>query len=353
MRDTALPIRASILRGLSGLVSRAGGAGTELLEAYGFDESKIVEGNAFVSLKSVEGLLEAAARHFAVPDLGLRMAAQQDLHMIGPLAIAMENSRTIGEAIGCASRYLFAYSPAISLEEIEDPLESPEIVGLRFATTTMNASPQTIDYGIGIVHRVLTLINGHRPYGLRSVQLPHPRLASERAYWDYFGAHVRFDCPSAVLRVTNRLASMPVSGGNELLRDIAIDYLETHFRHREVPISDLVAAILGEQLGFDGPDLSKVARLLSLHPRSLQRALSEEDTTFTGVVDRVRRSQALDLITTTDMSFSRIAARLGMREQSSLTRAVRRWFDTSPSKLRHAGQELKDQSPWGQSPPPR
>ncbi|MFI7300270.1 helix-turn-helix transcriptional regulator [Streptomyces sp. NPDC050121] len=136
---------------------------------------------------------------------------------------------------------------------------------------------------------------------------------------------------------------MPVSGGNALLRDTAIGYLDTHFGRKDLPISDLVAAILSEQHGSDYPDLSKVARLLSLHPRSLQRSLSAEGTTFIGVVDRVRRGQAFDLITTTDLSFSHIAARLGMHEQASLTRAVRRWFDTSPS-VRRTGQEPKSHS---------
>ncbi|GGS24371.1 HTH-type transcriptional regulator VirS [Streptomyces humidus] len=345
MRDTDLPVRASALRGLSAIVSEVGGPGHELLAAYGFDEAKIAEGNSFVSVRLAERVLEEAAGRFALPDLGLRMAAQQDLHMLGPLAIAMENSRTIGEAVGCASRYLFVFSPAISLEEIEDPLGTPGMIGLRYASTTTNTSPQSIDYGIGIVHRVLKLVNGGAPYGLRSVQLPHARLATESAYQEYFGAEVRFECPSAVLRVPNQLCSVPVSGGNNLLRDIAIGYLQTHFGNSGAPISELVAASLSEQHGSDYPDLSKVARLLRLHPRSLQRSLSKEGTTFSGVVDRVRRTQALDLITTTDLSFSHIAAALGMHEQSSLTRAVRRWFDTSPSGLRRAGQKPKGHFP--------
>ncbi|WP_406432163.1 AraC family transcriptional regulator [Streptomyces sp. NBC_00631] len=342
VHDTGLPIRASVLRGLPALVG--GDRGASLLAAYGFDEAKIVEGNSFISFRQVERVLEAVADRFALPDLGLRMAAQQDLHVVGALAIAMENARTMGEAISCSSRYLFAYSPAISVEEIEDPLGNPAVAGLRYATRTMTkASPQLLDYGIGIVHRMLVLVNAGAPYGLQSVQLPHSRVAKDSAYRAFFGAAVTFDCPSAVLRIPSRLASMPVSGGNDLLRAIAIDYLETHFGHKDVPISDLVTAILSEQPGFDGPDLAKVARLLSLHPRSLQRSLSQEGMTFTGVVDRVRRSQALDLITTTNLPFSQIAARLGMREQSSFTRAVRRWFDTSPSKLRRAAQTPKGQ----------
>ena len=222
----------------------------------------------------------------------------------------------------------------MSLEPIADPSGSPDVVGLRYRLGTANASPQTTDYGIGIVHRVLVLINGGAPYGLRSVQLPHIRLASEAVYRDFFGAPVRFDANNAVLRVPRRFLLAPVSGGNELLREIAINYLETHSRHEQLPIADLVAEIIADHLGFDSPDLTKVARLLKLHPRTLQRLLSREGRTFNEIVDEVRQTQTLNLITTTGLSFSQIATRVGMREQSSLARAVRRWFNTSPSRLR-------------------
>ena len=99
-----------------------------------------------------------------------------------------------------------------------------------------------------------------------------------------------------------------------------------------------MAEIVVDHLGFDTPDLSKVARLLKLHPRTLQRILSAEGTSFNNIVDEVRQNQTLKLITTTQLSFSQIATRVGMREQSSLARAVRRWFNTSPSRLRDETQ---------------
>jgi AraC-like DNA-binding protein len=166
------------------------------------------------------------------------------------------------------------------------------------------------------------------------VQLPHPPLAPETVYKDFFAAPVTFGSTSAVLRVPRQLLFAPVSGGNDLLRDMAIDYLETHFGRKGLPVSDLVAEIVVDHLGFDTPDLSKVARLLKLHPRTLQRILSAEGTSFNNIVDEVRRDQTLKLITTTHLSFSQISTRVGMREQSSLARAVRRWFNTSPSRLR-------------------
>jgi len=334
LRDTDLPIRASVLRGLPELIDDLGGSGEAFLARYDIDAARATLPDAYVSLRSTERLLEDAAREFRVPDFGLRMAAQQDLHMLGPLAIAMENARTIGEALDYAHRFLLVLSPALSLAVIPDPLDHPGLLGIRYASTTGRASPQGLNYGLGITHRVVTLLHGGGHYGLRSVQLPHPRLAPAGVYRKYFGAEVVFDCPDAVLRVPRQLMDVAVSGGNELLRNIAMDFLEVHFSHRDIPVSDMVSVILQGQLGPERPDLAKVARVLNLHPRSLQRLLAREGVAFKDLVDRGRREQTLNLITTTGLSFSQIAVQVGLREQSSLTRAVHRWFNMSPSELR-------------------
>jgi AraC-like DNA-binding protein len=334
VRDTALPIRTSILRGISGLIDDLGGRGNGFLEAYGIAEAQTTVHNDYVSLNLVERIIEDAAGMLALPDFGLRMAARQDLHVMGPLAIAMENSHTVGEALECASRFMFVLSPALSHTVIPDPLENPGVLGIRYASTTRVNSPQSIDYGIGLVHRVVTLVSGGTSYGLRSVHLPHPALASESVYREHFGAEVWFDSADAVLRIPRHLMTLPVVGGNEVLLNIAVEHLETHFGHDDVPVTDLVIAVLEGQHGPDAPDLAKVARLLGLHPRSLQRRLAAEGTGVRELVDRVRRDQTERLITTTTLSFSQIAVQVGMGEQTSLSRAVQRWFGTSPSGLR-------------------
>lgn len=322
------------------LVDQLGGAGHDFLAAHDINAVTTSNSDAFISLRLVERVLDDAARQFQTPDFGLRMAAQQDLHILGPLAIAMENSPTVGEALECANRYLFVLSPAFTHAVIPDPLGAPGVLGIRFANSLANRWPQGIDYGVGIVHRVVALLSGGVPYGLRTVQLPHARLAPEDVYRNHFGAEVAFDCPEAVLRVPRQVMDVPITGANDLLRDIAIDFLEARFSHQSVPISELVLVVLGAQLGPDGPDLAKVARVLDLHPRSLQRLLAREDVGFKDLVDRVRRQQALELISTTELSFSRIADRVGLREQSSLTRAVRRWFGISPTELRRTTSKL-------------
>jgi len=78
-----------------------------------------------------------------------------------------------------------------------------------------------------------------------------------------------------------------------------------------------------------------VARDLSLSLRTLQRRLTEEGTSFTNLLDEVRRDIALDAGTSAKPSLEVLARNLGYRQQSTLTRAFRRWVGTSPSEFYH------------------
>ena len=49
------------------------------------------------------------------PDLGLRIARRQDLSLLGPLALAIENSPTVADALACSTRYLFVHAPAMRI----------------------------------------------------------------------------------------------------------------------------------------------------------------------------------------------------------------------------------------------
>jgi AraC-like DNA-binding protein len=166
------------------------------------------------------------------------------------------------------------------------------------------------------------------------VLLPHPPLAPVARYTDFFGADVRFDQPAAVLRVPAQLADLPVPGGNQVLRDLALDYISSHFAAPDRPVTARVQLLLTQSLGSSPVAITAIARLLQTHPRTLQRRLAAEQTGFEAILDGVRRSAAHRLITQTDLPLSQVTAMIGLAEQSALSRAVRRWFGLSPRGLR-------------------
>lgn len=325
-------VRAASLRGLPALVDALGGDSSALFARFGVDPADVSADDAVVAVRSVGLLLEVAAAELDRPDLGLLLAERQDAGILGPLAVAIENARTLGEAMEHASRFLFVHSPALSISLEPDPERG--VTALRYGSAGAEPMPpQASDLGLGLLHRIILLLHGG-PYGLRRAHLTHPPLVPVTRYTAFFGTDVRFARPVAALQVPSTLTEAPVAGGDQVLRTLALDYLESHFAEPGQTVSGRVRGTLARSLGSTPPRAADVARLLRLHPRTLQRHLAAEGTTFEQILDEVRRAAAHRLITTTDLPFAQVTAMLGLAAQSALTRAVRRWFDTTPTALR-------------------
>jgi AraC-like DNA-binding protein len=69
----------------------------------------------------------------------------------------------------------------------------------------------------------------------------------------------------------------------------------------------------------------------------VQRRLSELGRRFSDVVEDFRREEAARLLNKPGVHLVEIASRLGHAEQTSFTRAFRRWTGTTPARWR-AGQ---------------
>jgi AraC-like DNA-binding protein len=330
-------VRASTRRGFPAVVAELGGDAAALLERFRIAPDAAGSDTATMPAGTLARLLEAAAAELACPDLGLRLAERQDTGVLGPLAIALENAASLDDARRTAERYLFARSAGLGLRRVPDPLGQPGTEAVLFdAALPGSRAPQLVDYGLGLLHRIVLLLHGGW-YGLRTVLLPHAALAPVARYADYFGADVRLDAPSGGLRVPARLLDAPLPGRNPVLGEMATDYLDRHFAGGGRSVAAQVHIVLGRSLGAAAPTLGAVARLLGLHPRTLQRRLAAEDTSFDEILDAVRRDAAERLITTTELPFTQVAAMVGLAGAPSLTRAARRWFGAGPRELRHAG----------------
>ena len=67
---------------------------------------------SLISFGAIVELLERSAHDLACPDFGLRLAERQDIGILGPLAVAMRYSATVGDAMRCASKYIYVYNAA-------------------------------------------------------------------------------------------------------------------------------------------------------------------------------------------------------------------------------------------------
>lgn len=332
-------IRAASLRGFVELVEELGGRPSALLERFGIDEALLRDDNGLVPITAHDLMLDAAARELGCPDLGLRLAQAQDLSILGPLAVAIEASSTAREAIDCASRFLFVHSPALRVGVEEDPLGRRDVVALAYRKDLREStySPQGIELGLGVFHRMASSLMGDLR-GLRSVLIPHQPLSPVQRYVDHFGVDVRFGAGVPALRVERRVLESGFVGANTAIRAVAVEHLSRQFRDPQVDLSARVRLGIAEALRTSHPTIGSTARLLGLHPRTLQRRLLAEGTSYAALLDDVRREAIQRYLTTTDLSIGQIALMVGFAEQSTLSHAVRRWYGVSPRELRRAGQ---------------
>jgi AraC-like DNA-binding protein len=87
---------------------------------------------------------------------------------------------------------------------------------------------------------------------------------------------------------------------------------------------DSFRQVLAECLNDRALLLSVAARRMSVSPRTLQRLLEREGTTWRAEVEAVRRARAARL-QRGGLSKSQVARRLGYSDARTLRRAVKRW----------------------------
>jgi len=98
-----------------------------------------------------------------------------------------------------------------------------------------------------------------------------------------------------------------------------MNHLTSHYPAPGRSVADRVRLLLTQALGTSPVEVAAIARRLRTHPRTLQRRLAAEHTTFETILDDVRRATAARLITQTDLPFTQVTAMVGLAEQSALS----------------------------------
>lgn len=104
--------------------------------------------------------------------------------------------------------------------------------------------------------------------------------------------------------------------------------------HDPRPLIEDLRRVLRIELLRDTCSAATVARLFSMHRRTMSRHLRTEGLAFRQVANEIRFEIACELLENTDMALSQVAAVLRYSELSAFTRAFRRWSGQTPSAWR-------------------
>ena len=164
-------------------------------------------------------------------------------------------------------------------------------------------------------------------------------------YQNYFGRRVTFNARryEIVIDATALAKPMPqvVEGifesvselGNQALKKVRAEE-DTAKLVREAITAKVRDAITSRLAQDSKLDLTHISQALQMTPRTLQRRLEQQQTTFERILVETRKELAEQLLRDTDLTMIDIANRLGFSEASAFTRAVGSWFGDNPSSIR-------------------
>jgi AraC-like DNA-binding protein len=275
---------------------------------------------------------ERLTRH---PALAIQVGMQMRLSTHGFLGFAAMTSSTVREALDLAVRFAGTRTTALGLTlAVEGATASLAIQERAPLGTLREFALISVMVGLWRIGEALTgrVVDGvahcdFTPAGPTAGIL----LATGR---------MRFGQPTNRMVFDATLLDRPLVTADPLAAQLARGECE-----RELA-TVAEAGLLGQvraaiTTGGDGvPSLAEVARELHLSTRTLKRKLADHGTTFTAILEDVRRQRALMLLGDRALSIGEVAARLGYSELPNFSRAFRKWTGMTPAayRARHADE---------------
>ncbi|MGW4479449.1 AraC family transcriptional regulator ligand-binding domain-containing protein [Rhodococcus triatomae] len=318
-------ICASSLSGVPELIKDRGGDPSEFLGRVGIDSALVGKYETFIPLSALSTLLGLCAQELDTADFALRLAARQDLDILGPVAIAARNAETVGDALRSIAKYAHVYSPALSVDVM---LGDPNAI-CRI-DTILHKLPyraHVVELALGLAFKTFQVSVGSE-YRPALMMFQHPRIADRQTYTDFFGCSVEFGREQSAMLFPRGLLYRRLPQVDPLAHDVAVRFMAR--RNAEAPFSDAVSTLIVRSLPVGAATLEQVSSLMSVHPRTMQRRLAGDGKTFESILDDSRRELAIGLLANVDVPLSAISRQLGYSAPSTLTRSCKRWFSMGP-----------------------
>ena len=325
----------SVARLITQTLERRGVDGHALLRDLGLDPARMQDPNARYPFSAMTRLWLAAVDTTGDACLGLDVGRRfhpTNLHGIGFAWLA---SDTLVDAFQRLVRF-FRVATTASEAALETHADHYAF-RLRPVGPAIQAAPAAMDATAAVLHALCTTSYGHTFRPLR-IELPHERPAAPcaQSFAEQLRSEVVFDAESFVFCVDRTTAELLLPTGNAELAHanerVLIDYLADLDRHA---VAAQVKARLVDTLPAGTVTEHDMANSLNLSVRSLQRKLSDEQTSYKRLLDDTRRELAMNHLGNSRLTINEITYLLGFSDPSNFTRAFRRWQGESPSTYRN------------------
>ncbi len=315
---------------------------SEILDRLEISEQEFRDPNVFLNGHHLQTLLDIFSEQplhkpqvFAVMD-------HISLHNMGLGGIAVNTAYCLADSMDVLLTYYKLLIPAIYLEFLREGSSFSLILG--HATDFGKHNPLIAEICLGGIKRFADEITGEAlPMRLEFKHAPligQPKERVEQLYQDYFKCEVRFGCTQYNITGDYELLAVKrVRESNQILFNATKQSLEKSAKKYglTVSVAEQARSILYQAAQENRyPDLYELADMMNMSARTLSRKLAKDNVKFKTLSNEARFNKAMLLLRNTNLSTTKLAARLGYSNSEAFIKAFKHHTGTTPKQWKHS-----------------
>ena len=304
---------------------------TSFLQQAGITAVELARPETRIPHRLMMTVLEAMVARTGDEAIGLRAGANVEPGDLDAIEYAARSCSTLREAIECAARYTHLVHEAAEASLID---HGPNEVLWRTRITDGVPQPRAAnDFVIVTAARFsMRCVEEMRP--AREVHFMHAAPCDLSTYAAFGESVLKFGMPHNGFVLDREQVDRPTRGANARMHAAFETYARELSQRAALGVRSRAREAITARLGTGEMCMETVAAALAMSVPTLRRRLEDEGTTFTDLVDDVRRDLAERYLREPHRSISEIAILLGFAHAPAFHKAFRRWKGVTPSEHR-------------------
>ncbi len=299
----------------------------------GFEQCQFQEDQR-VELSTARELWHRATQISKDPLLGYTLGLRQDYRVIGVLAPVLWHSPTVYEALNNIIRFqnLISDSGAYKATYLRDKESDVTYLDYEYIPV-YNIVPVNPQQVLAVITGTISIIQAISSNNVSPISLRVPGKLPTKILARHFNCTVTSGATNFTIRFPCTHLKEKLSGHDPHLYEINRAYAEELLRanNEGQTLIDTVKDLI-KQLGYRSATLNDIDEIIGVQPRSLQRHLSEQGTSFRLLKEEVLKEQAVKMLVFKKIDIETITHQLGYSEPSAFHRAFKGWFGKTPQQ---------------------
>ncbi|CAE6927855.1 MAG: AraC family transcriptional regulator [Pseudomonadaceae bacterium] len=308
----------------------------EILSEVGLPRDIAEHPEELISYRKFTATLQLSAQRSANPLFGLQYGLFQGVSVFGPLLYLIRNTSNVGQALHELAHYYHLHSSAAQV--VIEVHGNHATLSYTAEEQSLPGQRQAAELAMGVGHQLMRTLIGNR-WQPETVMFQHAPGAPLAMYRRMLGATLQFNSTHNAWLFDSRFMNIPLETADAELHRLMRQHVDTLERVTVDQLPDHVQRVLRNLLPKGRVTVEQVAEYLVLSPRSLQRYLANEGTSFKILLDETRQAMARRYLSESTISFTQLAGLLGYSDLSAFSRAFQNWFDMSPTQWQKSNRQ--------------